>query len=238
MRLDKLLEGAKVGSRSQVKKLIKAQEVWVDHMAVRNGRQNVDPGLQLIEVAGQRVTHPKHSYIILNKPEGVISAKKDTKQLTVIDQLAEKDRNPGLYPVGRLDKDTEGLVLLTDNGPLGFRMLHPSHHVSKTYLVTVNGLLAADAPDFFAAGICFPTGEKCQPAQLTILKADTDQSQASLTISEGKFHQVKKMFLTYGLKVTSLKRTHFAGLELGHLASGEYRYLTESEKRLIKTYLD
>ncbi|HEQ9697958.1 TPA: pseudouridine synthase [Streptococcus pyogenes] len=238
MRLDKLLEGTKVGSRSQVKKLIKAQGVWVDHMPARNGRQNVDPGLQLIEVTGQRVTHPKHSYIILNKPSGVVSAKKDTNYLTVIDQLAEEDKSPDLYPVGRLDRDTEGLVLLTDNGPLGFRMLHPIHHVSKTYLVTVNDLLAEDASDFFAAGICFPTGEQCQPAQLTILKADTDQSQASLTISEGKFHQVKKMFLTYGLKVTSLKRTHFAGLELGHLASGEYRYLTESERQLIKTYLD
>lgn len=92
MRLDKLLEGTKVGSRSQVKKLIKAQGVWVDHMPARNGRQNVDPGLQLIEVTGQRVTHPKHSYIILNKPSGVVSAKKDTNYLTVIDQLAEEDK--------------------------------------------------------------------------------------------------------------------------------------------------
>lgn len=142
MRLDKLLEGTKVGSRSQVKKLIKAQGVWVDHMPARNSRQNVDPGLQLIEVTGQRVTHPKHSYIILNKPSGVVSAKKDTNYLTVIDQLAEEDKSPDLYPVGRLDRDTEGLVLLTDNGPLGFWMLHPIHHVSKTYLVTVNGLLA------------------------------------------------------------------------------------------------
>ncbi|VGR47510.1 ribosomal small subunit pseudouridine synthase A [Streptococcus pyogenes] len=238
MRLDKLLEVVTDGSRRQVKQLIKGQDVRIDHEIARSGRQNVDPGLQLIEISGKRISHPKHSYFILNKPAGVVSARSDINHVTVLDQLSEKDRHPDLYPVGRLDRDTEGLVLLTDNGPLGFRMLHPSHHVAKTYMVTVNGFLDADAPDFFAAGIKFPTGEQCRPAQLTILQASQEKSQARLVISEGKFHQVKKMFLTYGLKVISLERTSFAGLELGHLASGEYRYLTASERQLIKMYLD
>ena len=145
----------------------------------------------------------------------------------------------GLFPIGRLDRDTEGLVLLTNNGPLGFRMLHPQHHVAKTYYVEVNDALHADAPAFFDNGVTFLDGTTCKPAQLTILSSQPGHSRAQITISEGKFHQVKKMFLAYGVKVTYLKRISFGGFNLeDSLPAGAYRQLTVEEIPILKKYFD
>lgn len=148
MRLDKLLGQAGFGSRNQVKKLIRSRQVYVDGRLAEADNLNVEPSLQEITVSGKQVTLSTEKYFILNKPSGVVSAVSDKEHQTVIDLIAEADRVPKLYPVGRLDRDTEGLLLITNNGPLGFRMLHPKYHVTKTYYVEVNGLLAADAPAF------------------------------------------------------------------------------------------
>ncbi|HFU4011943.1 TPA: pseudouridine synthase [Streptococcus suis] len=236
MRLDKCLEKAEIGSRKQVKKLFKAQQICIDGQVATSLSQIVDPGLQDITVEGQRVELEGSRYYLLHKPAGVVSAVSDKDHQTVIDLIEPEDRADGLYPVGRLDRDTEGLLLITNNGPLGFRMLHPKHHVDKVYYVEVNGPLEPDASAFFAQGVRFLDGTRCQPADLTILETSMEHSRAVIRIGEGKFHQVKKMFLAYGVKVTYLKRTSFGPFQLGDLQVGTYRSLTEAELQDLKTY--
>lgn len=236
MRLDKCLEKAEIGSRKQVKKLLKAQQIRIDGQVATNLRQIVDPGLQDIIVEGQKVELEGSRYYLLHKPAGVVSAVSDREHQTVIDLIEPEDRVDGLYPVGRLDRDTEGLLLITNNGPLGFRMLHPKHHVDKVYDVEVNGPLGPDAPAFFAQGVRFLDGTRCQPADVTVLETSLEHSRAVIRIGEGKFHQVKKMFLAYGVKVTYLKRTSFGPFQLEDLPVGTYRSLNEAELHDLKTY--
>ncbi|SDI56567.1 pseudouridine synthase [Streptococcus equinus] len=238
MRLDKLLGQAGFGSRNQVKKLIRSRQVYVDGRLAEADNLNVEPSLQEITVSGKQVTLSTEKYFILNKPVGVVSAVSDKEHQTVIDLIAESDRVPKLYPVGRLDRDTEGFLLITNNGPLGYRMLHPKYHVTKTYYVEVNGCLADDAPTFFENGVTFNDGTICKPAKLEITESSSEKSSAYITIAEGKFHQVKKMFLAYGVKVTYLKRMTFGEFELGDLPTGNYRELTINEKEILKNYLD
>ncbi|HFI2472364.1 TPA: pseudouridine synthase [Streptococcus suis] len=238
MRLDKCLEKAQIGSRKQVKKLFKAQQISIDGQPARSLSQIVDPDLQDIQVSGRKVELEGSVYYLLHKPAGVVSAVTDQEHQTVIDLISPQDSREGLYPVGRLDRDTEGLVLITNNGPLGYRMLHPSHHVDKVYYVEVNGCLAEDASKFFASGVTFLDGTRCQPAELTILEVSLGYSRATIQLAEGKFHQVKKMFLAYGVKVTYLKRMAFGGLELEDLECGAYRELTSDEIQHVLTYFD
>ena len=155
-----------------------------------------------------------------------------------MDLLPPDIQSDQLYAVGRLDRDTTGLLLLTDNGPLGFQLLHPQYHVDKSYQVVVNGLLTSDHIQKFKEGIVFLDGTTCKPAQLEILSANPTESHASITVSEGKFHQVKKMFLSVGVKVTSLKRTHFGPWTLDeHLKEGDYRHLKPKELKSVRNYL-
>lgn len=239
MRLDKLLTAAGYGSRNKIKTLLKSHQVKLDGLVVTAANANVDPVLQEVTVSGQKVRYESEVYYILNKPTSVVTARTDANHQTVIDLISPEDRREGLYPVGRLDRDTEGLVLITNNGPLGFRMLHPKYHVSKTYYVEVNDFLADDALKFFANGITFHDGTMCQPAKLEILTATAEKSSAYITISEGKFHQVKKMFLAYGVRVIYLKRIRFGGFILDDaLKRGDYRLLTEKEKEILKKYLN
>ena len=238
MRLDKLLGQAGFGSRNQVKKLIRSRQVYVDGRLAEADNLNVETSLQKITVSGKQVKQSSEKYFLLNKPAGVVSAVSDKEHQTVIDLIAEADRVPKLYPVGRLDRDTEGLLLITNNGPLGFAMLHPRYHVAKTYYVEVNDILGPDAPAFFESGVVFEDGTVCKSAQLEVLSSASDKSCARVTISEGKFHQVKKMFLAYGVKVTYLKRISFGEFKLDEgMAVGSYRTLTEAEKTILRTYL-
>lgn len=232
------MEAARIGSRKQVKKLFKSQQIVIDGQPAQSLSQIVDPELQTIQVSGKKVALEGSAYYLLYKPAGVVSAVRDKDHQTVIDLISPQDSWEGLYPVGRLDRDTEGLVLITNNGPLGYRMLHPSHHVEKVYYVEVNGRLGEDAPAFFASSIAFLDGTRCQPADLTILEATLDHSRATIKLAEGKFHQVKKMFLAYGLKVTYLKRIAFGGFELGDLERGSYRQLSPNEMEHLLTYFD
>lgn len=238
MRLDHFLGEAGQGSRNQIKRLLKSQQVRIDGEVETNPAAIVDSGLQEIEVSGKRIAIKSHCYYMLNKPAGVVTAVTDKEHQTVLDCIHPEDRTEGLYPIGRLDRDTEGLVLITDNGPLGFRMLHPQYHVSKTYYVEAKGPLENDAVAFFENGVTFLDGRICKPAILEIFSSESEKSCAKLTISEGKFHQVKKMFLAYGVKVTYLKRISFGQFHLeDDLPAGHYRELTLEEKKVLKSYL-
>lgn len=211
----------------------------VDDRPARKLSQNVDTGLQTITLEEQPVLGKPHQYFMMNKSLGVVTANSDRKHQTVLDLIRPEDFNEDLYSVGRLDRDTSGLLLITDNGPLGFQLLHPQYHIAKTYEVEVNGLLDNQMIKAFQKGIVFLDGTICKPALLTIHSSTPNKSTATVTISEGKFHQIKKMFLTVGVKVTFLKRTHFGAFELDpNLAAGEYRAFNQSELEIVKHYLE
>ena len=238
MRLDRLLAQEKI-SRKAMKQALLKKEILVDNCPASSLAQNVDTGLQKLVFQGRQIQGYEHNYLMLHKPNGVVTASKDKKLLTVMDLLPPDSQSDQLYAVGRLDRDTTGLLLLTDNGPLGFQLLHPQYHVDKTYQVKVNGLLTPDHIQQFQDGIVFLDGTICKPAKLEILSTSLTESHASITISEGKFHQVKKMFLSVGVKVTSLKRVQFGDFTLDpELAEGQYCPLNPEELELIKKHLE
>ena len=237
MRLDRLLAQEKV-NRKAMKQALLRKEILVDNCPARSLAQNVDTGLQKLVFQGRQIQSYEHTYLLLHKPNGVVTASKDKKLPTVMDLLPPDIQSDQLYAIGRLDRDTTGLLLLTDNGPLGFQLLHPQYHVDKSYQVVVNGLLTSDHIQKFKDGIVFLDGTTCKPAQLEILSSSPTESRASITISEGKFHQVKKMFLSVGVKVTSLKRTHFGPWNLdNNLQEGDYRPLNSEELASIRDFL-
>ena len=238
MRLDRLLAQEKV-SRKAMKQALLKKEILVDDCPASSLAQNVDTGLQKLVFQGRIIQGYEHNYLMLHKPNGVVTASKDKKLPTVMDLVPKNIQSDQLYAIGRLDRDTTGLLLLTDNGPLGFQLLHPQYHVDKTYQVEVNGLLTPDHIQKFTDRIVFLDGTLCKPAKLEILSASPTESHASITISEGKFHQVKKMFLSVGVKVTSLKRVQFGDFTLDpDLAEGQYRPLNPEELEIIKNYLE
>ena len=238
MRLDRLLAQEK-GSRKAMKQAFLKKEILVDDCPARSLAQNVDTGLQKLVFQGRRIQGYEHTYLMLHKPNGVVTASKDKKLPTVMDLLPQRLQSNQLYAIGRLDRDTTGLLLLTDNGPLGFQLLHPQYHVDKTYQVKVNGPLTPNHIQQFKDGIVFLDGTICEPAKLEILDSSPSESHVSITISEGKFHQVKKMFLSVGVKVTSLKRVQFGDFTLNsELSEGQYRFLNQEELEMIKKYLE
>ena len=238
MRLDRLLAQEKI-SRKGMKQALLKKEILVDGQAASSLSQNVDTGLQELIFQGKRIQGYEHTYLMLHKPNGVVTASKDKLLTTVMDLLPNHLQSEQLYAIGRLDRDTTGLLLLTNNGPLGFQLLHPQYHVDKTYQVEVNGPLTSDHIQQFRDGIIFLDGTVCKPAQLEILSSSPGVSKATITISEGKFHQVKKMFLSVGVKVTALKRVQFGDFLLDpDLAEGQYRLLNQEELKIIKNYLE
>ena len=238
MRLDNLLAQEKISRKTMKQALLKG-EILVDGCPARSLAQNIDTGLQELLFKDQIIQGYEHTYLMLHKPTGVVTANKDKQLPTIMDLLSPDIQSDKLYAVGRLDRDTTGLLLLTDNGPLGFQLLHPQYHVDKTYQVEVNGLLTPDHVQTFQKGIVFLDGTICKPARLEVLSASTSLSQASITISEGKFHQVKKMFLSVGVKVTSLKRVQFGDFTLDtELTEGHYRPLNPEELEIIKNHLE
>ena len=238
MRLDNLLAQEKVSRKAMKQTLLKG-EILVDGCPARSLAQNIDTGLQELRFQGRIIQGYEHTYLMLHKPAGVVTANKDKELPTVMDLLPADIQSDKLYAVGRLDRDTTGLLLVTDNGPLGFQLLHPQYHVDKSYQVVVNGPLTSDHIQLFKEGIVFLDGTICKPARLEILSASPSLSQASITISEGKFHQVKKMFLSVGVKVVSLKRVQFGDFTLDpELAEGQFRPLNPEELKIIKNYLE
>lgn len=238
MRLDNLLAQEKISRKAMKRALIK-KEILVDGLVATSLAQNVDTGLQELIFQGRKIQGYEHIYLMLHKPKGVVTASKDKKLPTVMDLLPQHLQSAQLYAIGRLDRDTTGLLLLTNNGPLGFQLLHPQYHVDKTYQVEVNGLLTPEHIQQFKDGIVFLDGTVCKPAQLEILASSPSHSRATITISEGKFHQVKKMFLSIGVKVTALKRVQFGDFILDpDLTEGQYRHLNQEELIIIKKYLE
>ena len=238
MRLDKLLAQEKI-SRKTMKQALLKKEILVDGLPATSLAQNIDTGLQELIFQKKRIQGYEHTYLMLHKPDGVVTASKDKMLPTVMDSLPRNLQSNQLYAIGRLDRDTTGLLILTDNGPLGFQLLHPQYHVDKTYQVEVNGPLTPNHIQKFKDGIVFLDGTVCKPAQLEILASSSSHSRATITISEGKFHQVKKMFLSVGVKVIALKRVQFGDFTLdSELAEGQYRPLNKEELEIIKNYLE
>lgn len=236
MRLDKYLADMGEGTRQEVKKYIRRGSVTVNGELVRSPERKVDERDQVC-LDGRKVSYAAEEYFMLNKPAGVVSATEDKRDRTVLDLIQYKKRKD-LFPVGRLDKDTEGLLLITNDGALSHRLLSPRHHVDKTYYVEVQGHVTEENRAAFQRGINIGTEEEplvTMPARLEILEAGQSLSRVRLTIREGKFHQVKRMFLSQGMEVTYLKRESMGSLRLDDsLAPGEYRPLTEHEIKRLK----
>ncbi|MCT6817212.1 MAG: rRNA pseudouridine synthase [Lysinibacillus fusiformis] len=234
MRLDKLLANMGYGSRKEVKQLLKQKAVTVDGASVKDAAMHVDPEQQNVSVYGERVVYTEFVYFMMNKPPGVISATEDLRDETVIDLLEPFDQHFQPFPVGRLDKDTEGLLVLTNDGLLAHNLLSPKKHVPKVYYAHIEGVVTEEDVEKFAEGVELDDGYMTKPGKLVILKS-ASQSEIELTIQEGKFHQVKRMFESVGKRVTYLKRISMGNLKLDdHLTLGEYRELTAEELNCLQ----
>lgn len=230
IRLDKYLAEMGVGTRQEVKKQIRQGKVTVNGIVVKAADTKINENGDEVAVGGRMISYVSYEYYMLNKPAGVISATEDRKDTTVIDLIRDKKRKD-LFPVGRLDKDTEGLLLITNDGDLAHRLLAPKKHVDKVYYAKIDGVVTEEDVKKFAEGIDIGTDEEemTRPAKLEIIKSG-EESEIRLTIHEGKFHQVKRMFLAVGKEVTYLKRERMGTLCLDeNLKPGEYRLLTEEE---------
>ena len=234
-RLDKVLANIGIGSRKEVKVLVKNGEVMVDGILVKDSGIQIDPDKAEIIVSGEKVSFRKFIYIMMNKPSGVVSATFDNYDETVIDLLTPEMRAFEPFPVGRLDKDTVGLLLITNDGELNHRLISPKWHVDKVYYAEINKYVTEEDVKAFRQGITLDDGYKCLSAKLDILKADSNGSEVMVTVQEGKFHQVKRMFKSLDKEVVYLKRVKFGNLPLDEsLEEGCYRELTIIEEKILK----
>ena len=232
MRLDKFLCDNNIGTRSQVKEYIKKGQVTVNDQIIKKPETKVNEETDTVVCQGQPIHYRKYVYYMLNKPEGVVSATNDNTAPTVVSLLTVPEQKD-LFPVGRLDKDTTGLLLLTNDGALAHDLLSPKKHVDKVYYAKVQGIVDEVDQEIFAVGMSIGNGETALPSKLEILYSG-EISEIRVTIQEGKFHQVKRMFHAVGKEVIYLKRLSMGTLLLDEtLKSGEYRALTKEElKRL------
>ncbi|MDF2067937.1 pseudouridine synthase [Bacillus sp. Cr_A10] len=229
MRLDKFLAHMGFGTRKEVKELIKSKAIQVNDVIVKDSSLHVNEHVDKVSVYGEEIEYKEFIYLMLNKPAGVVSATEDTRDRTVIDLLEDDVRHFQPYPVGRLDKDTVGLLLLTNDGALTHRLLSPNKNVPKLYYAEVEGIVDESDVQAFLEGVILDDGYKTKPGILTILSRGP-VSEVELTITEGKFHQVKRMFESVGKKVVFLKRLSMGQLKLDEsLKQGDYRELTEEE---------
>ena len=233
-RLDKIIASTGKFSRREVKLLVRQGRVLVDGAPARSGEDKFDPQAVEITVNGEILCYRKFTWVMLNKPAGYLSATEDGRGPTVLDLLPPELKKQGLFPVGRLDKDTEGLLLLTNEGGLAHDLLSPRHHVDKVYYTRVAGQLTEADCQAFASGMTLDDGLVCQPAGLKILRVG-QESEAQVTLREGKFHQVKRMLAFLGKPVLYLERIQMGNLPLDPaLARGEFRLLTESEETILR----
>ncbi len=227
MRIDKLISDSGLASRRETAAAAKRGLLLVDGAAVRDASKHIDPEKQKITFMGREVVYRKFTYIMLNKPEGYVSATDDKSLPFVTELLPEELRRIELFPVGRLDKDTVGLMVLTNNGTLAHSLLSPKHHVEKVYRFAAAEPLPEGAERLFLDGVTLRDGYECKSA---ILSLETDRCGGTITLTEGKYHQIKRMIASLGNKVTSLERIGFAGLLLDvSLSRGEWRFLSEAE---------
>ncbi|MBC1626412.1 rRNA pseudouridine synthase [Listeria welshimeri] len=231
MRLDKLLSHTGFGSRKEVKPLLKSGAVVVNGTIQKDSKMQVNPDKDEITVHGTPVVYQEFVYFMLHKPQNVVSATEDNVSETVIDLLAQEDTLTYPFPVGRLDKDTEGLLIITNDGTLAHNLLSPKKHIDKTYYAKIDGEVLLEDVKAFAEGIVLDDGYICKPARLEII----NPNEIKVTIQEGKFHQVKRMFAARGKTVSYLKRISMGQLQLDEsLELGEYRPLTETELAILQ----
>lgn len=234
LRIDKILSNLGYGSRAELKVYCKKGMVKVNDKVISNPGTQVDTDVDKIEFNNEVVNYREFVYIMMNKPDGYLSATFDKRDPIVLDLIDSSYLAFEPFPVGRLDKDTEGLLVLTNDGQLAHRVLSPKKHVPKTYYAKIQGKVTEEDILAFEKGVILDDGYETMPSQLKILKSD-DMSEIELTIHEGKFHQVKRMFESVGKKVVYLKRLSMGKLMLDeNLGLGEYRELTDEEVKLIE----
>ena len=236
-RIDKILSNLGYGTRKDLKKIVKNGMVQVNGVTIKDSAMKVDPEKDKIVINGEEIFYREFIYLMMNKPAGVISATHDNRDETVIDLLYVDHQVFEPFPVGRLDKDTVGLLLLTNDGELNHRLISPKWHVDKVYYAKIDKKVDEKDIQAFKSGITLDDGYKCMEAKLEIISASEEGSEIRITIQEGKFHQVKRMFEAVGKKVVYLKREEFGGLSLdADLEEGEYRELSDEELALLKSY--
>lgn len=236
-RLDKIISNLGYGSRKEIKAIARKGLIEVDGVIVKDSSMNVDPEKSVIKINGEEIFYREYIYLMMNKPDGVISATHDNRDETVIDLLEIDHQAFDPFPVGRLDKDTVGLLLLTNDGELNHRLISPKWKVDKVYYAKIDKKVTEKDIEAFKKGITLDDGYVCKEAKLEILNASDEGSEINLTIQEGKFHQVKRMFEAVDKKVVYLKRIEFGGLSLDEeLEEGEYRELTQEELAQLKSF--
>ena len=232
MRLDKFIADAGIGSRKEIKQALKEGIVCVNGEVIKNAALHINPETDRVSFAGQEIEYKPFVYLMLNKPADTVSATYDNRDATVISLVPEEFSHYELFPVGRLDKDTEGFLLITNDGVLSHNLLSPKKHVDKRYYARLDAAIAEGDKEKFQNGIVLDDGYKTLPA---VLDAEIGSCEAYVTIQEGKFHQVKRMFADVGKHVTYLKRVSFGKLTLDEtLEPGEMRELTDTELALLK----
>lgn len=233
IRIDKYLADTGFGTRKTVKELLKKKQVTVNTRICTNADEKIDTEVDCVAVQGVEACYEAYSYYMLNKPQGVVSATRDKQEKTVVELIREPKRRD-LFPVGRLDKDTEGLLLLTNDGKLANELLAPGKHVPKTYYARIDAVVTPELAEVFETGVDIGDETKTAPAKLRIIKSGA-VSEIELCITEGRYHQVKRMFEAVGMHVIFLKRLSMGPLQLDDsLACGEYRKLTKAEITLLK----
>lgn len=234
MRLDKFLGITGMSSRSEAKKIIRSGGVTINGKVANSAETKIDPDIDEIVFCGKKVVYRKYTYILMNKPEGVVSATEDGRDRTVLDLLPSDMRKTDLFPCGRLDKNTVGLVLITDNGALAHRLLAPKTHVEKEYYFRSKFPITAEEAKRFENGLILEDGYETKPAKI-VLNATGDSG--TITLIEGKYHQIKRMLEALENKITYLERIRFGNLTLDEtLSRGEWRYLTEEEIAVLEQH--
>lgn len=234
MRIDRFLSLSGCCSRADAKRAIRGKCVTVNGLAVKRADMKIDPLTDEICYCGKRVIYREYNYIMMNKPEGVVSATDDGRDKTVIDLLPDGVRNDRMFPCGRLDKNTLGLILITDNGELAHELLSPKSHVSKRYRFKAERPLTKEESERFENGLALEDGYVTLPAKIEL---DGDGSEGIITLTEGKYHQIKRMLISLGNKITYLERITFGPLVLDkNLQRGEWRYLTDDEVESLKAH--
>ena len=235
-RLDKTISSQGLWSRKDAKNLIKKGLVTVNGEVARSGDDSVDWDSDVVTVEGKTLQLAKHIYLMMNKPKGVVSATEDKQQTTVVDLVPEELLRKGLFPAGRLDKDTTGLLILTDDGDFAHDILSPKKHVQKIYLAKVDGTITDEMIDCFRTGVNVHNEYTTLPSKLTVVERHPDGDVGRVVLREGMYHQIKRMFVSFGLHVTELHRIRMGKLDLDEsLEPGQCRPLTAEELVLLKT---
>jgi len=232
MRIDKFISESGVASRKDAARAARAGQVLVDGVAVRDLSKHIDPESARVVYSGREISYRKYTYVMLNKPEGYVSATEDSRLPVVTELLSDELRRLELFPVGRLDRDTVGLMILTNNGQLAHALLSPKHHVEKKYFFTAAEPLIEGAEEHFRNGVTLADGYECKSA---ILSLAPDRLSGEIILTEGKYHQIKRMIASTSNRVTSLERVSFGGIELDRgLSRGEYRFLSSEEIYILE----